>query len=263
MRVAPRHTRAGARIQVPADVTRDRGARASVAVKPFQVRGRFMTAIALRIESDQFDDAFFEAIDAQITKAPQLLLDAPLVLDFSKVPEFADSAALADLVAKLRTRNMLVFGVQNTTSPQLEAADGLGLIPVRIGRDGPAPEAKPARKSKVDRLLPPDNKVITKPVRSGQLVVAERGDLTVIGPVSSGAELVAAGNIHVYGPLRGRAMAGCHGDETGRIFCRALHAELLAVAGLYRTSESIEDELRGQAVQIFLKDERLCVEALG
>ena len=122
-----------------------------------------------------------------ITKAPQLLLDAPLVLDFSKVPEFADSAALADLVAKLRTRNMLVFGVQNTTSPQIEAADGLGLIPVRIGRDGPAPEAKPARKSKVDRLLPPDNKVITKPVRSGQLVVAERGDLKVIGPVSSGA----------------------------------------------------------------------------
>ena len=221
-----------------------------------------MTAIALRIESDQFDDAFFEAIDAQITKAPQLLLDAPLVLDFSKVPEFADSAALADLVAKLRTRNMLVFGVQNTTTPQLEAADGLGLIPVRIGRDGPAPEAKPARKSKVDRLLPPDNKVITKPVRSGQLVVAERGDLTVIGPVSSGAELVAAGNIHVYGPLRGRAIAGVHGDETARIFCHSQNAELLAIAGLYRTSESIEDKFRNRSVQVYLDKDKLCMEAL-
>ena len=81
--------------------------------------------------------------------------------------------------------------------------------------------------------------------------------------VSSGAELIARGNIHVYGLLRGRAMAGAEGDESARIFCQRLDAELLAVAGLYRTSENLEPELLNRPVQVFLQDERLCVEALG
>ena len=100
-------------------------------------------------------------------------------------------------------------------------------------------------------------------VSSGQIVVAERGDLTVIGSVSSGAELAAAGSIHIYGAMRGRAMAGVHGDETARIFCQSLHAELLAIAGLYRTSESIGDEFRNRSVQVFLDKEKLRMEALG
>ena len=105
--------------------------------------------------------------------------------------------------------------------------------------------------------------MLTRPVRSGQVIVAERGDLTVIGPVSSGAELVAAGSIHVYGPLRGRAIAGVHGEESARIFCQSQNAELLAVAGLYRTSESIDDELRNRSVQVYLDKDKLRMEALG
>ena len=100
-------------------------------------------------------------------------------------------------------------------------------------------------------------------MRSGQTVYAERGDLTIVGPVSSGAEIVASGSIHVYGPLRGRAIAGAHGDETARIFCQSLDAELLAIAGLYRTSESIQDELRQRSVQVVLNNDRLDVEAFG
>jgi septum site-determining protein MinC len=99
-------------------------------------------------------------------------------------------------------------------------------------------------------------------VRSGQKIVAERGDLVVCASVGSGAELVAVGNIHVYGALRGRALAGVNGDETARIFCQHLDAELLAIAGLYRTSEDLGPDIRKQRIQAFLQEEKLVVEAL-
>ena len=116
--------------------------------------------------------------------------------------------------------------------------------------------------SGIRMTVPGRTRLITDPVRSGQKVFADRGDLVVVGPVSSGAELVAVGNIHVYGALRGRALAGVNGDETARIFCQSLEAELLAIAGLYRTSEDLEAGIRKARIQAFLKDDRLAVEPL-
>ncbi|GHG94137.1 septum site-determining protein MinC [Pseudodonghicola xiamenensis] len=239
-----------------------RGGRASVSAQPFQIRGRFITAIAIRLGNEDFDAAFYEALDEQLRQAPQLLLDAPLILDLGMVPGLTETAALRGLVDQLRGRDLQVFGVQNVSDPQAEVAAELGLIPVTIGRDIPAEKAGNGGRRKIDKLLPPDNKLITTPVRSGQVIFAERGDLTVVGSVSSGAELIASGNIHVYGTLRGRAIAGAHGNESARIFCLRQEAELLAIAGVYRTSESIGDTLRGQSLQVFLKDEGLHLEAL-
>ncbi|MDK3016574.1 septum site-determining protein MinC [Pseudodonghicola flavimaris] len=240
-----------------------RSGRATVTAQPFQIRGRFITAIALRLESAKLDAAFYEALDEHLHRAPQLLLNAPLLLDLGLVPGLTDKEVLRALVAELRKRNLQVFGVQNVSSdPQREATEALGLIPVAIGRETSVEKAGKSGRSKIDRLLPPDNKLITKPVRSGQVIFAERGDLTVIGSVSSGAELVASGNIHVYGTLRGRAFAGVHGNESARIFCLRQEAELLAIAGIYRTSESIGDTLRNHSLQVFLKDEGLYLEAL-
>lgn len=96
--------------------------------------------------------------------------------------------------------------------------------------------------------------IVEAPVRSGQRIVNPDGDVIVIGSVGSGAEIVAAGSIHVYGALRGRAMAGAYGDEGARIFCRRLEAELIAVNGLYQTAEDIEPRLRRQPVQIRLAE---------
>lgn len=245
---------------MPDERTRTRRGKAPETARPFQIRGRFLTAIALRMEDVPLDDAFYTALDEQLESTPQLLADAPLLLDFEAVVDTLDPAELPDLIDQLRQRKLRVFGAQNASVPQLETVSDLGLIPVSVGRDAPLPQA---RKSRADKLLPPDNKVLTSPVRSGQTVVAERGDLTVIGSVSSGAELAAAGSIHIYGTMRGRAMAGVHGDETARIFCQNQNAELLAIAGLYRTSESIGDELRNRSVQVFLDNEKLCMEALG
>ncbi len=244
------------------------------APKPFQFRGRLFTAVALRLESAAVDAGFYAALDAQLRQTPQFFLDAPVIVDLEQAGTL-DPAVLPGLVAGLRARKLSAFGVQNATPAQQAAAAAAGLVVVPRANDGPLrPEAgpAPARRSSARRAEPappeapapaPGAQMILTPVRSGQTVVAEHGDLVVVGPVSSGAELIAAGNIHVYGRLRGRAMAGAFGDTAARIFCQSLDAELVAIAGYYRTSETLAAELQKRAVQIFLKDRKLCLEALG
>ena len=100
------------------------------------------------------------------------------------------------------------------------------------------------------------------PVRSGQQVYADNRDLTVLTSVGAGAEVIADGSVHIYGPLRGRALAGAQGNEKARIFCREFHAELVAIAGHYKVLEDIPKDLRGKAVQAWLEDGQLNIAAL-
>ena len=100
------------------------------------------------------------------------------------------------------------------------------------------------------------------PVRSGQQIYAENRDLTVLTTVGAGTEVIADGSVHIYGPLRGRALAGAKGNEQARIFCREFHAELVAIAGHYKVMEEIPRELRGKAVQVWLEDQQLKIAAL-
>ena len=111
-------------------------------------------------------------------------------------------------------------------------------------------------------LQPPATLLIDRPVRSGQSVFFPAGDVTVIGSVASGAEIVAGGSIHVYGTLRGRAMAGSAGNSQARIFCRKIEAELLAIDGLYKTADDMEEGLRGRAIQAWLEGDALMMAAL-
>ncbi len=103
----------------------------------------------------------------------------------------------------------------------------------------------------------------TAPVRSGQQVYAQGRDLVVAAGVGAGAEVIADGSVHVYGALRGRALAGAQGDEKARIFCREFHAELVAIAGRYRVIEEVPRELRGKAVQVWLEADSLHLAELG
>ncbi len=100
-------------------------------------------------------------------------------------------------------------------------------------------------------------------MRSGQSLFFPEGDVTIIGSVASGAEIVAGGSIHVYGTLRGRAMAGTTGNSSARIFCRKLEAELIAIDGFYRTAEDMDPDLRGRAVQVWLEGESIKTGTLG
>ena len=104
--------------------------------------------------------------------------------------------------------------------------------------------------------------LLDSPVRSGQSVVFRAGDVTVLGSVASGAEIVAGGSIHVYGTLRGRALAGSTGNPRARIFCRKIEAELLAIDGIYRTTEDLEPTLRGRPIQAWLQDDVMFIAPL-
>ena len=104
--------------------------------------------------------------------------------------------------------------------------------------------------------------LIDQPVRSGQSIVFEKGDVTIVGSIASGAEVIAGGSIHVYGTLRGRAIAGLTGNNRARIFCRRLEAELLAIDGVYQTADDMNTALRGKAVQAWLAGEAMMLAAL-
>ncbi len=245
---------------------RNRHDRAPATVAAFQVRGRFLTALVLRIDRDSPDDAFYAQLDEQLRTTPQFFAGAPMVLDLANAPGLREGDRIGDLLAHLRNRELRVFGVQNAHGMDDAMLDRHGLIPVTTGRDAPLPRNAAAASGAApaaDVPPPVQNKVIHAPVRSGQRVVAEHGDLTIIGSVASGAELVASGNIHVYGTLRGRAMAGCHGDEGAHIFCQNLSAELVAIAGLYQTSETLDAVALQRCTHIYLKDEKLCMEVIA
>lgn len=241
------------------------GAQVSVATTPLQVRGRSFTAVVLRMAGPP-DASFFNALDTLMRQAPHFFVNAPLVLDVEHAADLAEKAAFVKLVHQLRARKLFAVGVQGATPEQSNAAFGAGLITLQGGREASlergAARSAPAELKAVPSVEPAASLLVTEPVRSGQRIFADRGDLIVMAPVSSGAELIAHGNIHIYGPLRGRALAGVNGDRTARIFCQRLEAELIAIAGLYRTSDDLGPALRQTRVQAFLKDDTLCVESL-
>lgn len=259
-------------------------------VAPFQVRGRFFTAIVLQMARAP-DAAFFAALDTMLTQTPHFFANAPFVLDLDQATEIGPNFDFIGLARDMRNRKITLIGVQNGTIEQNKAALHAGLITLPGGTDvlpenrnsapatgkrddsgkadaksklAKASEHKIAAVREVPVAYPSTGStlLVTEPVRSGQQIFAERGDLVVVASVSPGAELIAHGNIHVYGALRGRALAGVHGDAAARIFCQGLEAELIAIAGLYKLSDAIDPSLRRGRVQAFLDNGTLCVEPL-
>jgi septum site-determining protein MinC len=251
-----------------------RSRRATVA--PFQIRGRFFTAIVLQMNGGA-DGEFYRALDVVLAQAPQFFANAPFVLDLDNATGIGLFHDFAGLTGELRKRRITLIGVQNGTIEQNRGAVAAGLIPLQGGRDAPlngggrnGGTAKPAETRPVEAPAPepeapetpPPTLMVTEPVRSGQQVFAETGDLIVVASVSSGAELIARGNIHVYGAMRGRALAGVYGDPNARIFCQSLEAELIAIDGLYKISDDFPPSLRKKRVQAFLKDGFFRIEPL-
>jgi septum site-determining protein MinC len=233
---------------------------------PLEVRGRFLTAVVLPLASVA-DDRFYAGLDALLEMSPHFFADAPLILDVERADGLRTQDDFQALLANLRARRLTPIGIQNATAGQSAEAAGAGLTTLPAGKTTPL-ERKPrpvpaaAKKAEPPAATKPENRLIREPVRSGQRIVAERGDLVVVASVSSGAELIANGNVHVYGRMRGRALAGVNGDRNARIFCQSLEAELIAIAGLYKTSEDLGPDVVGKRVQAFLDDDALCIEVL-
>jgi len=228
---------------------------------PFQVRGRFFTAIVLQI-ADPPDAEFYRALDTILAQAPHFFTNAPFVLDLNTAPSIGPSFDFIGLTRELRKRRLTLIGVQNGTIEQNRAALTAGLMTLQGGCDLPEKDPTENGAAAEEPVVPSGALLVTDPVRSGQRVFSEVGDLVVVASVGSGAELIARGNIHVYGRMRGRALAGVNGNPTARIFCQNLEAELIAIGGLYKTSEEIDPSLRTHRVQAFVRDGTLRIEPL-
>jgi septum site-determining protein MinC len=216
------------------------------------LRGRSYMAFALTPEPPIAD--WLEELDAWLRGSSGFFAGRPVVLDLSAVT--LTSSAIAHLLSELGTRGVRIMGLEGV------AAEKIGPnLPPLVSGGRPAPvEAVSARSQPAP--LParaPASLLVESAVRSGQAVFHPDGDVTVLGSVGSGAEVMAGGSIHIYGTLRGRAMAGTSGNRQARIFCRNLEAELLAIDGYYRTAEDLDPELRTKPVQAWLADETLFI----
>ena len=236
------------------------------------VQGAVFTVMVVRAGLLR-DPAFELELAEQIGRSPRFFLNAPVVLDLRDAALFASAAELAEAKEILRRHTLTLVGIQNALPAQVEAAAGAGLASfapnsTQSQRRRPPPEPEPQPSAEIAAAPPPrpasaanaaKTRLITQPVRSGTQIYARGADLVVTAPVSPGAEIIADGNIHVYGALRGRALAGAGGDLDARIFCDRFEAELISIAGHYLVSEQMPAAERGLRVQIALVDDRLTI----
>lgn len=226
----------------------------------FHFRGRSFIAFSLSPEPPIVD--WLTALDEWAAKSAGFFAGRPIVLDLATVT--LSEHAIAHLIDQLAQRGIRIMGL--TGIAPSAASDKLP--PVLNGgwanekavsvdlpaAESPAP-ATPAQKEPASLLL-------NEPVRSGQSVHFPSGDVTILGSVASGAEVVAGGSIHIYGTLRGTAMAGSFGDGRARIFCSRNEAELLAISGYYQTAEDMAAELRNRPTQAWLESTSLKIATL-
>ena len=228
-----------------------------------------------------------EEMRGRVQRAPKLFARAAVVIDFGGLTRTPDEATARALIDGLRQAGVLPVALAYGTTEIEKLSEALGLpllakfrasyerdeqaappapsirepepatVPApKVAKAAPAAAAAPAASNVAPGMIQ------SAPVRSGQQIYAENRDLTVLTTVGAGAEVISDGSVHIYGPLRGRALAGAKGNEQARIFCREFHAELVAIAGHYKVMEEIPKELRGKAVQIWLEDQQLKIAAL-
>ena len=262
---------------------------AAPARRPLTIRSRIYTAIVLRPPQRGYPD-FLAALDNRLNQAPNFFRDSPVVIDLQEIDDAERPFDLPAMVAELQRRSIHAVGVENVSDRQASQARTVGLPILRGGRETAL--AQPRRDEGSEAIVreirgqggnptrgrtdgqatapaadsapatPAPTMIVSAPVRSGQQVFADAGDLIVTAPVSPGAELIARGHIHCYSPMRGRAIAGCDGNAEARIFLHALEAELVAIAGLYKLSDDFDRALSGRPVQASLKDDALLFQLL-
>jgi len=221
----------------------------------------------------------------RVARAPKLFGRAAVIVDFGGLAATPDVASARALLDGLRDAGVLPVALAWGSSDNEKLAAELGLPLLAkfraqyesVGGTGAATEVATHAPQAVAASTAPTKAeapakaasrggepgmIQATPVRSGQQVYAENRDLTVLTTVGAGAEVIADGSVHIYGALRGRALAGAQGNEKARIFCRGFHAELVAIAGHYKVLEDIPKELHGKAVQVWLEQEQLKIAAL-
>ncbi len=232
-------------------------------------------------------DKFSQILQEKIRQAPNLFKNLPLVLSLDKFAEDINDLNFLQIRELCAAQELQLIGVRATDPDQIAAAESAGLAvlqPSRGRQDNPeeptqttqqesptsqasVPQVESTEKGNPENSTAPANgqtanRVIRTPIRSGQQVYAPGGDLIIMAPVSAGAEILADGNIHVYGPLRGRALAGVRGNTDAMVFCQSLEAELVSIAGQYKISEDLQGNHWKKPSLLKLEDDRLVIREL-
>ena len=220
----------------------------STARPSFKFRGGSFHALVVRPESPI--EAWLADVDVLLARSPGFFAGKSVVIDVSGLS--LTKPTFLGLLDELSRRDIRILGVEGANP-----ADVDGRVPslVRGQADRPDPAGAPAVQS--PQPAPVSSLLIDAPVRSGQAIVHPDGDVTIVGSVSSGAEIIAAGSIHVYGTLRGKVLAGAYGNQRARIFCRRLDAELIAIDGHYIVADEVEPHLRKAPIQAWLEGDEL------
>ncbi|HIG64575.1 MAG TPA: septum site-determining protein MinC [Methyloprofundus sp.] len=232
----------------------------------FEFKSGMITIPVLNLFSSDIN-AITHQLHEKIKQAPDFFTNSSLLIDLQALPEQEINLAL--LVDAIRNAGMFPIGIRGGTKEQQLIANDLMLPGLSARSSNSKPDTTEKKISKVspevaDEAEKPatatvETTIITQPIRSGQRVYA-KGDLIIIAQVSAGAEILAEGNIHVYGALRGRVLAGVQGNENVRIFCSNLQAELVSIAGNYRVSEDIAESERNTPVQIYLSKHAIIIQ---
>lgn len=224
----------------------------------FQIKGGLYPLTVLQLLETDLDD-FEKQLETKLKQAPKFFYHAPVVIDLQKLDNLSE-LDFKKLHPILLAHHLIPVGIKgaNATAQSLAIAAGFAILQEQTTKTAETTKTQ----ASIDTSSPPatlnnHTKVISEPVRSGQQIYAQGGDLIILGAVSHGAELLADGHIHIYGPLRGRALAGITGDTRARIFCQSLEAELISVAGQYKISEDIEKIAWRVTANISLEGEHL------
>ncbi len=218
-----------------------------------EIKGSLLPAMIVQL-FDTDKERIAIALSEKVQKAPNLFLNATVIIDLNAVQ--TEDLPLSDIVQTMRENGLMPVGIRgaNDAHKQLATQLSLGLFP--NGRE------IHKTKNKETTPQPSNTKIVSQPVRSGQQIVCLDGDLVILSSVSPGAEILAQRHIHVYGALRGRALAGVNGDTQARIFCQQFDAEIVSIAGHYQINDDLTKDIQGKAAQVFLENDKLMVQAI-
>ena len=248
----------------------------------FQLKGGLVPLTILELFRYDYQ-SFTRQMSAKVEQAPDFFQHTPVIIALEKLDEGQDYIDFLELCQLCNEFGIVPVAVRGGSENIVMAADVAGLaklpaqkerancddsesaretndVAVKVVESSSATEVEVEQESSTPSVSA--TKVVKLPVRSGQQVYAKGGDLIVLAPVSAGAEILADGNIHMYAPLRGRALAGVQGDESAMIFCQSLEAELISIAGRYKVNEDLRENHWKDSVKIELKENQLAIDKL-
>jgi septum site-determining protein MinC len=234
----------------------------------FQLKADFVPITVLKLSQCDLR-AISKDLNRAIESAPKYFTHAPVIVDILNLGPLKNELDIPGLCKMLREKKIIPIGIRGIDSKQKNIATDHGLAILKSSLPQQEDPAEKVETKKIEENAEKiqakftRSKIITKPVRAGTRIYAKDSDLIILAAVNSGGEVIADGNIHIYAPLRGRALAGASGDKDARIFCSSIEAELVSIAGHYWVKENIKAPKGSQSMlQIYLENDKLKLDNL-